>query len=137
MFKFRKLKLKDEKGVRLLMKQLTNNPISFRAAAILKDKKCKSVIIKDEKKIIGFGSLVLHIVPCRGYVGTIEDVVIDERYRGQGLGKKLVIQLLEIGKQKKIKTINLTSNPKRLAARKLYESLGFKLKDTNVFQLEF
>ncbi len=44
--------------------------------------------------------------------------------------------LIDIAKQEKIKVLNLTSNPKRVPARKLYESLGFELSETGVFWIK-
>lgn len=136
MTKFRKLKLKDEKEIKKLLKQLTNNKINFSIKQILKDKNCNCLVIEDDGKIIGFGALVLNMVPCRGYVAKIEDMVVDEKYRGQGLGKKIMQELIKITKKKKIKIVNLTSRPKRVGAIKLYKSLGFKLLETNVYKLE-
>jgi len=136
MTKFRKLKLKDEKEIKKLLKQLTSSKINFNIKLILKDNNCNCLVIEDEGRVIGFGSLVLGIVPCRGYLAKIEDVVVDEKYRGKGLGKKLMQELIKIAKKKKIKNVNLTSHPKRVEARKLYESLGFKLLETDTFKLE-
>ena len=65
----------------------------------------------------------------------MEDVVVHENHRGKGLDKKLMNELLRIAKNKKIKSVHLTSNPKRVAARKLYRSLGFEQKKTGVFVL--
>jgi len=136
MIKFRKLKLKDDKETRKLLKQLTSNKIDFNIKQILRDKNCNCLVIEDSKRIIGFGALVLNMVPCRGYVAKIEDIVVDEKYRGQGLGKKMMQELIEIAKKKKLKIVNLTSRPERVGARKLYKSLGFKLLETNVYKLE-
>ena len=134
--KFRKLKLKDDEEIKKLLKQLTSNKINFNIKQILKDKNCNCLVVEDGGRIVGFGALVLNVVPCRGYIAKIEDMVIDEKYRGQGLGKKLMQELIKIAKKKKIKIVNLTSRPKRVGAIKLYKSLGFKLLETNLFKLE-
>jgi ribosomal protein S18 acetylase RimI-like enzyme len=134
--RFRKLKLGDEKEIKKLLKQLTSSKINFNIKLILKDKNCNCLVIEDRGRVIGFGSLVLNIVPCRGYLAKIEDVIVDEKYRGQGLGKKLMQELIKISRKKKIKIVNLTSHPKRVEARKLYKSLGFKLLETDMFKLE-
>ncbi len=90
----------------------------------------------DDGKIIGFAALIIHPVPTKGLVGRVEDVVIDEGYRGQGLGRKIMEDLIDIAKREKIEILNLTSNPKRIPARKLYESLGFELSETGVFWMK-
>ena len=60
---------------------------------------CQILVIfsKAENKIIGAGTIFkldkLHNNP----VGQIEDVIIDDSYRGSGLGKLLIQKLSEIG----------------------------------------
>jgi len=55
------------------------------------------MVIYDNKKIIGAGTIFkldkLHNKP----VAQIEDVIITEKYRKYGLGKRLVEKLVEIG----------------------------------------
>jgi ribosomal protein S18 acetylase RimI-like enzyme len=63
-------------------------------------------------------------------------VVVDEKYRQQGLGTKLINKLLTKAKEQGVFAVELTSNPKRKIARKLYQKLGFKLLETGVFRLE-
>ena len=133
--KFRKLSLQDEKELKQLMKQLTNSRFNFDIKIVLKDKQCNCLVIEDQKKIVGFGALVLSIVPALGYVGKIESMVVDKKYREQGLGKRLIEELLKIAKNKKVHSINLTSNPGRKEARRLYKSVGFELINTGVFRL--
>lgn len=135
---FRKLKISDRKEVKKLFKQLTINDqrIKIDMKTLVCDKSCNCLVIEDSGRIIGFGALILNMVPCRGYVAKVEDMIIDEKYRGQGLGRKLLEELIKIAKKKKIKIINLTSHPKRIEARKLYNSMGFKLLETGVFKLE-
>ena len=62
--------------------------------------------------------------------GFIGDVVVDENYHCLGLAEKLMTTLIDMAKGLKLAHISLTSNPnnpKRAAAIKLYEKLGFKL----------
>ena len=132
---FRALKKEDEFAVIELFKQLTNKEVLFNIGDIISDEYCNCVVIEDSGKIIGFGSLVIYQTPLKSSIATIEDVVVDKSYRGQGLGKKLMQELIKLGQDKKVKMINLTSKPSRVAARKLYESLGFKLLETGVFRL--
>ena len=65
----------------------------------------------------------------------IEDVVIDNIYRGRGLGRTMLEMTLEYLRAKGIQNISLTTNPKRISANSLYKSLGFKLYETNVYKL--
>ena len=65
----------------------------------------------------------------------IEDVVMDEKYRGQGFSKQLVTHAVRFVKEQGIPLIMLTSNPTRIAANKLYQKLGFEQKQTNVYRM--
>ena len=67
----------------------------------------------------------------------IEDVVVDESFRGQGLSKLLVAHAVEFVKAKQVPSLMLTSNPKRIAANKLYQAMGFERKETNVYRMKF
>lgn len=70
----------------------------------------------------------------KGLTGVVEDVIVDEKYRGQGLGKMIMNKLLEVARENDLKQITLTSNPSRTVARKLYQDLGFELCDTGFFK---
>ena len=79
---------------------------------------------------------IYFVQTLNGLKSGIEDVVVDKKYRGLGLGKKLVRALIGAAKRKKAKYIDLTSNPKRVEANALYQKLGFKKRETNVYRLE-
>ena len=102
---------------------------------MIRDRNCHCLVIEHDKKIIGFGSIIIFLTPVHGHKGRIEDIIIHKDHRRQGLGKKLVQELIKIAKDKKIKSIHLTSSPKRVEARNLYKILGFEQHDTGVFVL--
>lgn len=60
---------------------------------------CKIYIIqlKDNKKIIGAGTIFKLEKLHNNRVGLIEDVIINNNYRGSGLGKLLIDKLTNIG----------------------------------------
>lgn len=134
--KIRKMKITDEKNLRKILKQLTSHEIKLNVKSLIKDRNIHCMVLEHEEEVIGFGSLVIHQVPTKGFVARIEDVIVNENHRGKGHGRKIMEELIKIAKKKKIKVINLTSNPKRVEARKLYESLGFEILETGVFKLE-
>ncbi len=86
-------------------------------------------------QLIGTATLVIYKIPS-GIGALIEDFVVNEKYRGLGVGKKIIQHLIDYCGEKGIKYINLTSNPQRIAANKLYQSLGFKQKETSLYYLE-
>jgi GNAT superfamily N-acetyltransferase len=92
-------------------------------------------IMKDEQ-IAGMLTVGIYYSPTGGKAW-IEDVVVDETFRGQGLSKQLVAHAIEFVKSQQIPLLMLTSNPKRIAANKLYQTMGFERKETNVYRMKF
>ena len=92
-------------------------------------------IIKDEQ-IAGMLTVGIYHSPTGGKAW-IEDVVVDETFRGQGLSKVLVAHAIEFVKSQQIPLLMLTSNPTRIAANKLYQAMGFERKETNVYRMKF
>lgn len=87
------------------------------------------------EQIIGIASMCTYNV-ISGKKGWIEDVVVDEQYRGQGIGRKLMEKLLEKGKRNNLTEILLFTESHRISAIKLYLDLGFKLKDSRIYTLK-
>ncbi|MBT4277936.1 GNAT family N-acetyltransferase [Candidatus Falkowbacteria bacterium] len=129
----RKIQKEDKKEVESLFAQLTEKQVDLDIDFLISSDNCHCLILEDNKKIIGTATLGVYVSPIKGETGVVEDVVVYENYRGQGLGRKIMQELIKVAKEKNIQQITLTSNPKRIPARKLYESLGFKLRDTGFF----
>jgi len=91
-------------------------------------------VVESGGKIIGFGSISIYRAAVQGIIGAIHDIVVDGDYWGRGLGKEIMKRLILKAESRRVKSINLTSNPKRAAARKMYLSLGFEIKDTGYFE---
>jgi ribosomal protein S18 acetylase RimI-like enzyme len=91
-------------------------------------------IAEENNEIIGTLTLVFNKIPT-GYKVWIEDVVVDNRARGKGVGKALTQFAIEYTSNENIKNINLTSSPDRVVANKLYQKLGFVKRETNVYRL--
>ena len=89
----------------------------------------------DTDTIVGSLTLVLFRIPT-AVRAWIEDVVVDESARGQGIGEALNREALCIAADHGARTVDLTSRPSREAANRLYQRLGFKLRDTNVYRYE-
>ncbi|MEI7512052.1 MAG: GNAT family N-acetyltransferase [Candidatus Uhrbacteria bacterium] len=86
-------------------------------------------------KIVGMATLVV-IEQFVGVRGRIEDVVVDQDYRKQGIGRELVLRLHEAAKERRVKMITLSSQQYRTEANRLYVSIGYKPVDTNVYVFE-
>lgn len=93
------------------------------------------LFLAEEEGIIGTLTLIINQIPT-GKKAWIEDVVVDNKLRGKGIGKMLIEFAIEFARNKGISKIDLTSKPERVAANELYKKLGFKQKNTNVYRLE-
>jgi ribosomal protein S18 acetylase RimI-like enzyme len=91
------------------------------------------LIAKDGDHIIGALTLQVFQIPT-GIRAWIEDVVVDERARGQGAGAALVRASIEVARRAGALTVDLTSRPSRKDANALYRHLGFLERDTNVYR---
>jgi ribosomal protein S18 acetylase RimI-like enzyme len=87
----------------------------------------------DAGTILGTLTLVVFRIPT-GVRAWIEDVVVDESARGAGAGAELTEAALERAAVAGARTVELTSRASREAANRLYQRLGFQLRDTNVYR---
>ncbi len=142
--KFRLLKISDideraTGNINALLVQLSNNTIWY------KKENLRRIIVQSQmvlfvafsgKIIIGMASIYFRQTLLRK-TGIIEDVVVDKNYRGKGVGRKLTEMLIKEAKKQKINCVELTSNPKRKEAIAMYESMGFKKRETNCYRFSF
>ena len=90
------------------------------------------LVIRDGGHIVATGTLCVKHTP-EFASAEIESVVVSSSCRGKGYGKQLLTALIATAEKLKVHHIKLTSNPKRLAANKLYQALGFERYETNCY----
>jgi ribosomal protein S18 acetylase RimI-like enzyme len=84
-------------------------------------------------RIVGSLTLVTFRIPT-GVRSWIEDVVVDQAQRGKGIGEALTRAGLERAAELGARTVDLTSRPSREAANRLYQRVGFKLRESNLYR---
>jgi len=84
-------------------------------------------------KIAGSATLGTFRTPT-GLHGWIEDVVVDQDFRRQGIGKALTEACLEKAREIGLHEVNLTSRSARCAANQLYQAMGFVRRETNLYR---
>lgn len=130
---------KSLKEINNLLPQLSKSPnrltLSF-LNSIVRDKNTCLVVAKEDDQIVGMATLILTITP-NGKRAKIEDVVVDDKYRGKGIGEKLSKRLIAIAKSKRVRRVELTTSQRRIAAHRLYEKVGFKKVDSDVYRISF
>ena len=121
------------------LNQLTTSPMVLTESMfhqLLASENSHLFFIMKDEQIAGMLTVGIYYSPTGGKAW-IEDVVVDETFRGQGISKQLVAHAIEFVKSKQIPLLMLTSNPKRIAANKLYQAMGFERKETNVYRMKF
>jgi GNAT superfamily N-acetyltransferase len=94
------------------------------------------VVDKNTVEVVACSFLALHTT-VRGYVGDIDYVFTRPDRRGKGIGRAMMEGLMRWvhdfndnpENEVKIVQLQLVSEPERVQARRLYESLGFGLVD--------
>ena len=91
------------------------------------------LVARDQGAIVGMLTLVTFPLPS-GLRARIEDVVVDEEARGHGVGTALTMAAIDLARQQGARNVDLTSRASRVAANRLYQRLGFQLRDSNVYR---
>lgn len=126
--------------IKKLLPQLRSNEEEHTASlaeleAITGDKNVALIVAMDNDHVVGMATLYI-ITKFSKRNGHVEDVVIDQAYRGQGLGVKMLEELIRVAREENVKTLHLTSRPEREAANKLYQKIGFEQKNTNPYSMK-
>ena len=100
----------------------------------LNDTNVHVYVIRDEGHIVATGTLCIkHTLEFT--IANIESVVVSSKCRGRGYGKELMTAMVEAAKKMNVHHIQLTSNPARVAANRLYQELGFERYETNCYKM--
>ncbi len=121
-----------------LLPQLSKNavvPSREELTKLLAEENTYLFVAEIDAKIAGMLSLVIVTIPT-GRKAWIEDVVVDEQFRGRNIGGELVEFALKTAEDLDVKKVYLTSNPSRQAAHALYKKCGFETYDTTVFRVK-
>lgn len=86
----------------------------------------------EEGGIVGILSLTIYRVPS-GVHSIVEDLVVDASVRRRGIGEGLLRHAIDLARAAGANAVSLTSNPRREAANRLYQSVGFEQRSTNAY----
>ncbi len=102
--------------------------------AALEDANVHVYVIRDGGHIVATGTMcVKHTLEFA--IADIESVVVSSGCRGRGYGRELMLAMVEAAKKMNVHHIQLTSNPARVAANRLYQELGFERYETNCYKM--
>ncbi|MFD4556034.1 GNAT family N-acetyltransferase [Streptomyces sp. NPDC058469] len=120
----------------LLLPQLSSTAKPLDRAAVERLVSCATntvLVARVEGAVVGTLTLVMSPVPS-GLRGRVEDVVVDSAARGRGIAALLIDEALRIAREAGARTVDLTSRPDRAAANRLYERLGFRVRESTVYR---
>ncbi|MFA6795457.1 MAG: GNAT family N-acetyltransferase [Proteiniphilum sp.] len=124
---------------RRLMPQLTSRRIDSSLATlgkVISSEETHLFVAIEEEEIIGTLTLLFYQIPS-GRKAWIEDVIVEQQARGKGVGTALMWHAMQTARSQAAEKVDLTSHPDRKAANKLYQKMGFRLRESNVYRYEF
>jgi len=122
-----------------LIPQLSSSspaPDAEALSAIVDNPHSVLFVAEDDGVIVGSLTLAFYRIPT-GLKAWIEDVVVDDRARGKGVGEALNRAAIAESAHRGAKNVSLTSRPSREAANRLYQRLGFEPYLTNLYRYDF
>jgi len=136
----RQIKIEDATEVNQLSAQL-GYPLSIEEtekniAAVIASKYDDAFVAVHENQIIGWigvsQAVLVEVMPhCE-----INGLVVDEKYRGKGIGKLLLEKAAQWGREKANNKLRLRCNVIRTEAHEFYQHLGFReIKQQKVFEI--
>ena len=125
-------------AARRLLPQLSGSaapPTAGELAGIAGHQANTLLVARSQGVVVGMLTLVMFPL-ASGLRARIEDVVVDQQARGQGVGTALTRAALDLARERGARNVDLTSRPSRVAANRLYQRLGFRPRDSNVYRFD-
>ena len=107
-----------------------------RLRRLVADPAVTLLIARDGSQVVGTTTVIVYTTPF-WIKARLDEVVVDAQARGRGVGEALVKASLEVGRRAGAQVAELQSGkgPARAAAHRLYERMGFRIRDTDVFRI--
>ena len=124
----REMEKRDAKRVAELTRQLTKNivkpeELQSRIENAVKQKNAQWIVAEKDGQVEGSGGLIWYSIHSKGMMGMIEEVVVDQDCRSNGIGQLMVGCLLKLAEHLGLTQVKLTTaNGKAMS---LYLKNGF------------
>lgn len=111
-------------------------PDMARLERLLADPAVTLLVAIEGDELVGTTTVIVYTTPF-WIKARLDEVVVDAGARGKGVGEALIRAALELGRQKGAQVAELQSGrgPNRVAAHRLYERLGFRIRDSDVMRI--
>ena len=118
--------------VRLLRQLWPGKPLDETALQVVFERSLASashvcLCATDGQRVVGFGSLtVKNTLWHEGWLGNVDELVVDVEHRGRGIGTQLLERLVAVAREKGCRRVELDSAFHRKEAHRFYERNGFE-----------
>lgn len=111
-------------------------PDMERLERLLADPAATLLVAREGNDIVGTTTVAVYTTPF-WIKARLDEVVVDAAARGKGVGEALVNAALAVSKQRGAQVAELQSGrgPNREAAHRLYERLGFQIRNSDVMRI--
>jgi len=129
----RKVEKQDLDFVYKAICELENEELDFEVFKQIFDENISNknnlyLLAENENEGLGFISFhTQNLLHHCGLVGEIQEFFIHQNYRGQGIGRQLIKEITHYADQNNLKSIEVTTNKRRIENVFIYENLGFEL----------
>ncbi|HEV2415624.1 MAG TPA: GNAT family N-acetyltransferase [Candidatus Dormibacteraeota bacterium] len=112
-------------------------PDEERLRRLIADPAVTLLVARDGDEIVGTTTVIVYTTPF-WIKARLDEVVVDASARGKGVGEALVKAALDVGRERGAQVAELQSGrgEARKAAHRLYERLGFRIRDSDVMRIE-
>lgn len=131
--KTRKIEKQDLDFVYKAICELENEVLDFKVFETIFNENIsnpKNLYLIAENESEGLGFISFHtqnLLHHGGLVGEIQEFFIHQNYRGQGVGRLLINEIKNFSEKNNLKSIEVTTNKRRVENVAIYENLGFGL----------
>ena len=110
-------------------------PDMARLERLLADPDVVLLLAYDGDQVVGTTTVIVYTTPF-WIKARLDEVVVDAAARGKGVGEALVKEAVAVGRERGAQVAELQSGrgPNRDAAHRLYQRLGFKIRDSDVMR---
>ncbi|TMD14484.1 MAG: GNAT family N-acetyltransferase [Chloroflexi bacterium] len=111
-------------------------PDMERLERLLADPDVTLLVARDGDQIVGTTTVIVYTTPF-WIKARLDEVVVDDAARGKGVGEALVKAALDVGRDQGAQVAELQSGrgPAREAAHRLYQRLGFRIRESDVMRI--
>ena len=87
----------------------------------------KGIVYEHENKVVGLAHYRSMPRPLRGkYIGFLDDIYVEPKYRGKKIGEKLIHELKEISKKNNWDLVRWVTHNDNIRAKSLYDRIAKK-----------